>query len=323
MRTLMISTPVKPGDGFDHYHQVTCRNYSVTDCKPVAHQNFRALVSIREFGALVLSDISCSTPNDELIEVTRTPAHIRKDYRDDFQLWLNLEGGAVFAQNGLEVRMRPGDLVLHDQTQPFALAFGPQHRAILITIPRPLVISRLPTASKLVARRISSDTRLGALTWTVLNQLVALEEPNDEVAKRIGASALDILATTFEAELMDTTYEASRQSRRLIQAKRYISANLHDSRLDLDTIANAQNMSSRTLNRLFALEGTTPIRWLWQQRLAASFKALAEGHVIYVTDAAFNFGFSDSSHFSRAFKAAFGQSPQNLARSPSSRRQTS
>jgi AraC-like DNA-binding protein len=73
-------------------------------------------------------------------------------------------------------------------------------------------------------------------------------------------------------------------------------------------------MAPRTLNRLFAGEGATPIRWLWQQRLAASFTALVEGRVGQVTDAALSFGFSDLSHFSRAFKAQFGHSPQFVLR---------
>ena len=77
-------------------------------------------------------------------------------------------------------------------------------------------------------------------------------------------------------------------------------------------------MAPRTLNRLFAAESTTPIRWLWRQRLAASYKALAEGHVRQVIDAAFSCGFSDPSHFSRAFKAEFGLSPHEVARFPRS-----
>ena len=73
-------------------------------------------------------------------------------------------------------------------------------------------------------------------------------------------------------------------------------------------------MAPRTLYRLFAAEGTTPIRWLWQQRLAASFKALTEGKVTQVTDAALSHGFSDVSHFSRTFRATFGQSPRMFKR---------
>ena len=73
-------------------------------------------------------------------------------------------------------------------------------------------------------------------------------------------------------------------------------------------------MATRTLCRLFAREATTPIRWLWQQRLTAAYKALAEGRTNRVTDAAFSFGFRDVAHFSRAFKATFGQSPETVRR---------
>jgi transcriptional regulator GlxA family with amidase domain len=70
-------------------------------------------------------------------------------------------------------------------------------------------------------------------------------------------------------------------------------AHLHDPELDLVTIARRKNMAARTLNRLFAQEGTTPIRWLWGQRLAAAYQALADKRLGRVTDAAFNFGFSE------------------------------
>jgi len=87
---------------------------------------------------------------------------------------------------------------------------------------------------------------------------------------------------------------------------------LQDPELTAERIARANHIAPRTLNRLFAADGTTPIRWLWQQRLSAGFTALAEGQVSQVTDAAMNFGFNDLSHFSRAFKKTFGCSPQSL-----------
>ena len=48
-------TAVKPGDGFDHWHQVTCRSYSVTECRRVVDRRFRARITIRELGALAIS----------------------------------------------------------------------------------------------------------------------------------------------------------------------------------------------------------------------------------------------------------------------------
>ncbi len=75
-----------------------------------------------------------------------------------------------------------------------------------------------------------------------------------------GASALDIFATMLQTELTD---DAPRHGDdRLARVKAYVLAHLDDPELDLDAIATAQSIAPRTLNRLFAREGTTPIRWL-------------------------------------------------------------
>jgi AraC-like DNA-binding protein len=153
------------------------------------------------------------------------------------------------------------------------------------------------------------------LTATIVRQLAAFDAPlGKEVANRVSASALDILTTTLEVELTDVVDGAAEGRPRLDQVKRYVLANLDDAEMTVETIAAAQNVAPRTLHRLFSAEGTTPIRWLWQQRLAASYRALAEGRITYVTDAALSFGFTDLSHFSRAFKKTFGRSPHTLVR---------
>lgn len=306
-------TAVKPGDGFEHWHQVTCRSYSVTECRPVIDRHFRARIAIRDLGALAISDISTATGPDRLIRVTRGPAEIRRDPRDYFMLWLMLDGQIALAQNGRSAFMRTGDLFVYDQSQPFVLDFGPRYRALMVTIPRPLLASRMPSAHRLGGRRIAAGSCLGALTGSLVQQLYRLDDTTrDDVAHRLGASALDILVTTFDAEADGPL--GSTQRHRLDEAKHYILARLDDPELDLETIAKSQDMAPRTLYRLFAAEGTTPIRWLWQQRLAASFKALTEGKVTQVTDAALSYGFSDVSHFSRAFRATFGQPPRAFMR---------
>lgn len=305
-------TAVQPGDGFDYWHHVTCRNYSLTECRNVWDGRFSAHITIRKIGALAISDIAVETMPGNTIAVSRSPADIRKDPRDYFMLWLMLDGQVGVEQRRHSAVMRAGDLFTYDQSQPFSLDFEHWSRALMVTIPRPLLTSRLPAVHHFAGRRIAANPSLAALVGSLITRLYHLDdEVDDGIVSRISESALDILSVALETESVSGL---TRHDRQLERAKRYILAHLGDPELKLRSIAKAQDMAPRTLYRLFAGEGTTPLRWLWQQRLARSYKALSEGKFNKVTDVALSYGFSDVSHFSRSFKTAFGRSPRTFKR---------
>lgn len=308
------ATVVAPGDRFEQWHGFTCRSYSMTECNGIPDRHFSAQVSLGACGPLTVSNIWSRVSSGEPIRVRRRPADIRQDGRDDFMIWLALQGDTGFAQHGRAVRMRCGDMLLHDQAQPFDLQFGRYAEAMMITVPRPLLLARLPQAAALVARPVTGSSRLGTLATDIMRDLLRLiDGVETETARRVGMAALDMLAVALEAELAGPADPASGGAR-LQRAQRYMLARLGEPGLDVATIARAQNMSPRSLNRMFAQAGETPIRWLWRQRLAACYRALAEGAPGQVTEIALNHGFSDMSHFSRAFKAAYGSSPQAVRR---------
>ena len=307
-------TAVKPGDSFDHWHHVTCRQFSMTECSKAAEHDFSARVTIRQFGDLVLNTIWSAVRHDQAIRVTRRPIDIRKDQRDYFMLWLMLAGTARLSQDGRYASLQGGDLVLQDQSRPFELEFGQLSHAAMVMVPRPLLTSRLPFAESMAARRIPAISRTGPLTGSLLRQLFSMEETiEDVIDRRLSTSALDIISTMLEAELGQQS-SVARLGRRLEEVKGYMLARMHDCDLDAETIARGTAMASRTLYRLFAREATTPIQWLWEQRLTRSYHLLSEAKAGGVTDVAMICGFKDVSHFSRAFRAKFGRSPSSIGR---------
>jgi AraC-like DNA-binding protein len=310
----IVQNIVGNSPSFEHWHHATCHNYSKTDYRRASSGPFTGHITARSFGSLTVSMLS-SVAAEGKIQVLRSPTEIRSDPRDHFMLLMVYRGAVGFEQNGRAVQLGHGEMLVYDQARPFAIELGGENDQIIVSIPRPLLMSRLPEAERFTARPIRAGSQLGMLTGGMIRQLAAFDrELDDEVAGRLASSALDLLAATLQAEQTDGGERAGYHDQRLSRVKRYVAARLDDCEMTIDSIAAAQNLAPRTLHRLFAAEGTTPIRWLWQQRLSASYKALAEGRIRNVTDAALSFGFTDLSHFSRAFKKVYGHPPHALVR---------
>src|ERR1700753_400609 len=175
---------------FEQWHHATCHNYSITDYRRTRQGPFKGHIAARSFGALTVSQLF-SSATESRVEVLRGSTEIRGDPRDYFMLLLVYCGGVGVSQNGRAARLMDGDMVIYDQARPFTMEFGGDTCEVIVTIPRPLMISRLPDMERFTARRIASASKLGALTATGVRALVEFETSLDEdVANRVGASAV-------------------------------------------------------------------------------------------------------------------------------------
>lgn len=129
-------------------------------------------------------------------------------------------------------------------------------------------------------------------------------------AARIGFNLIDLLeialTTGNQLELPDIRAE------RRHAALDFVDRNLADPGLDVASIAEALGCSSRTIHKLFEGEARTVAREIWDRRLERCRRELVDPAMARrsITEIAHDWGFSDSQHFSRAFKHRFGSTPR-------------
>ena len=82
--------------------------------------------------------------------------------------------------------------------------------------------------------------------------------------------------------------------------------------LCIDQISAELGCSKRYLHMLFSERGTTVSDYIWQARLQNCRQELEAHAGKTITDVAFSWGFSSSSHFSRVFRKYFGVVPSSI-----------
>lgn len=293
-----------------YWHDVICRLYCVADAaiSPDIAKPFNATVVQRPMAAIDVGEVIAPA-----LAYSRRTDNVRRSPSDDFLASLLLEGEAHLEQGGRRTVQRVGDIVLYDTARPFEYVFPTDYRLILLKVPRKHLLSRLPDAERLTAIALDGRSPMGSLAASLIRSTAGLENALEHVAAaKVSASTLDIFAAAVETELRGQKGLDNRHNDILGRAKDYMLANLSDSELDVEEVANAIGVSSRTLNRIFAAHGTTASRYLWQQRLEASHASLNEGRAQHVAEVAVACGFSDFSHFSRVFKRTYGVAPNTL-----------
>ncbi|WP_191628936.1 helix-turn-helix domain-containing protein [Pandoraea terrae] len=243
----------------------------------------------------------------------RTDRRIRRDSLDDFVLLFVESGTTLSSQQGREVMLHAGDITLNDSGRPFIHDLNTSS-LLLLRMPRAMLLSRFARAESLVNVKIAENQPMALLLAQMMKEAIRLDPNAPSAARARYASALvDTLTAAMEIQLQhEGATSACRHDQLYKQALEYIDTHFDDDELCIDTLANELHVSERTLSRVFAVRGTTAMQQIWRRRLEASYAVLSEGKVRQVTQAAYQCGFADLSHFCRLFKKVYGASPSTV-----------
>lgn len=259
-----------------------------------------------------LAGFTCARLRHNARAVQRSRRDLAHTDHGFYCLILLLSGCSTVMQDDRSCVLRPGDLALLDGSQPGGMHFGPAHEQLTVHVPREAV-NRLAGGRLRVATALRGAPAmvLGALLRPTFGEQDAFNAAqNDAIAEAL----LKLVAASWQsspaepARLEQTLPPAPLL--RLIQE--YAASNLASPGLDPQTVADVHRVSVRHVHRLFHAAGTTFGEWLRNCRLercAADLHDRARS-ASSITEIAFRWGFNESAHFSRAFKAVHGVSPR-------------
>jgi len=120
-----------------------------------------------------------------------------------------------------------------------------------------------------------------------------------------------------EPDLQADAPAPKRRDQRIQALKAEVEQRLGSPDLSLDTVAQAQRISSRQIQAMFQAEGETFSGFVLARRLDRAMQRLTDGADPRPVGAiAFDVGFGDLSYFNRTFRRRFGLTPSQVRRSP-------
>jgi AraC-like DNA-binding protein len=214
-----------------------------------------------------------------------------------------------------------GKLLFMDGGHPYGVRppwpdRGP-YSSITAQLPRTLLPLPRRTAERAVGVTIDLGRGAGASLLHWLTDLTGrAEEFSEAEAPMLTTVTAELLASVLAHAVGAgdrTVCPEARRAALLTAIREHIRRNLADPGLSPTGVAAAHGVSLRHLHQLFAAEETTPAAWIRRCRLERCRLDLADPRFYprAVQDIAARWGLTSPAHFSRAFRAAYGESPSD------------
>ena len=255
--------------------------------------------------------VSVSAPG--LHATTRAATHIRRSDLDVCKIDVVVRGCGLIEQDGREARIEQGELVFVDLSRPVHWTMR-DTTSMAVVFPRALLPLPPAEVAELTAVTIPADRGPGALVSTVARNLAKhLDDYQGPHGFHVGTAVLDLLAAALATRLdrPEVVPPGTHQRVLLQRIYSFIEERLGDPDLSPGYIAAAHHISVRYLHKLFETEQATVAGWIRQRRLEQCRRDLLNPALRDRPAGAIGMraGFTSPTHFTRAFRAAYGAPP--------------
>lgn len=304
---------VHPRERLTYWREVATRGYVEHDFIAEDGASFSGTVSIATLPGIGLSSFEADGG-----KVIRSAKSAMRADSGDLLLGMHRSGTLSVSQDGREALLQERSIFLIDPIRPFEVSLLGRCNNIVVKIPRGLIEARLGNSADLTARPVGPTTGIANLAMGFIELLPRQAEALDDIAGlTVAEQLLDLTALALTSGLDGRgTALSSPRAVALLRLKTTIERLLIEPGLKPERIAAEAGMSVRYANALLAEEGWSTERYLTERRLERCRAALEDPTQTHrsIGEIAFNWGFSDLSHFGRRFKARYGSSPTDYRR---------
>lgn len=303
---------VHPRERLSYWREVATRGYVEHDFTPDNTGAFSGSVKITTLPGLGLASFEV-----DAARVTRSERYAARADCGDILLCLQREGESGIFQDGRETVLDGRGLFLIDPIRPFEIDLRTRSASVVVKVPRAMLEARLGNLAGLTARPVTSSSAIGTVAMGFLELLPEQAEAFDDVAGlKVAEQLLDLAALAFTTGHPGGAALSSPKAVALLRLKATVERLLIEPGLKPERIAAETGISVRYANTLLAEENWSIERYVTERRLERCRHALEDAAQSHrsVGEIAFNWGFSDLSHFGRRFKARYGLTPTDYRR---------
>ncbi len=293
---------------FDAWQAMLQSVYGTWDVARPAKPDFDAHIHHHAVGGFQIVDCVCDP-----CAAKRMGSEIRRDGREALTIQLVLSGFETFAIEDRRISLGAGDVLIWNSIRPMSFEVTERLRKISVTVPLARLRSWLPTRWHSIATNLPQVSPGAGLLSSVIGAVSphflagALRD-----GEALTESVISLLVNAIGCDRGDDAL--TRRGAQLLIVKDYIHAHLSDPDLSPSALASANRISLRYLHALFEAEGTTVQQYIIRERVLRCRRELENPKMAgrTITDIAFGWGFQNSTHFGRRFKAEMGISPQDF-----------